>query len=273
MRSSIGGKRARLHIHVRHEQRQVFAQDHRGASLRQLDTARQVHRRSDGGVLLGQRRLRVHARVQARDGCARRRLDVHFFGQSRRGIPPPPISTFLTNLIHLLNSFFLCFIIKVCHIEPLKFERFAQSIVDKLAAGGNATARSASVKRNLENINQIFQKYSLLAMASFTKIFVVTLRPKLTVLFTYPLHGNIRYLPIINWQFVIMQSSLSSSSSTTTSKAEAESLVAQSKRFVTPILACARESAILFFQIDYYSKRLAALCSLLISHVLINCFV
>ena len=148
-------------------------------------------------------------------------------------------------------------ILKVCHIEPLKFERFAQSIIDKLSSSSsqnqiNNTSRSSSVKRNLDNISQIFQKYSLLAMVSFTKIFVVTLRPKLTVLFTYPLHGSIKYLPIINWQFVIMQSNLTTSQNKATAD---DSFVAQSKRFVTPILACARESAILFFQIDYYSKR------------------
>lgn len=140
---------------------------------------------------------------------------------------------------------------EVCDIEPLKFERFSQSIIDKLSqSSSNPQSRSSTVKRNLENINQLFQKYSLLAMASFTKIFVLTLRPKLTVLFTYPLHGSVKYLPIINWQFVIMQSSLSASQS----KSEPDPL-GHSKRFVTPILACARESTILFFQIDYFFKK------------------
>jgi hypothetical protein len=142
---------------------------------------------------------------------------------------------------------------EVCHIEPLKFEKFSQNIIDKLSAN---SVRSSTVKKNLDNINQLFQKYSLLAMASFTKIFVVTLRPKLTVLFTYPLQGSVKYLPIINWQFVIMQSSLGQQRSTSAPVNEG-SLANQSKRFVTPILACARESTIHFFQIDYFFTRLA----------------
>lgn len=81
---------------------------------------------------------------------------------------------------------------------------------------------------------------------------MVTLRPKLTVLFTYPLHGTVKYLPIINWQFVIMQSSFSDKQ---INNPKTESISTHSKRFVSPILACARESAILFFQIDYFDKR------------------
>ena len=76
---------------------------------------------------------------------------------------------------------------EVCNIEPLKFEKFSETLVDKLSVDSNNTSQ---IKKNLSNINNLFNKYSLLAMASFTKIIVVTLRPKLTVLFTYPLNGN-----------------------------------------------------------------------------------
>ena len=117
-------------------------------------------------------------------------------------------------------------------------------------------SRTSNVKNNLENIDQVFKTYLLLAMVSFTKIFVVSLRPKLTVLFTYPLHGSVKYLPIINWQFVIMQSNISISRNNKNKPIENDdSFVNKSKRFVTPILACARESAILFFQIDYSIKK------------------
>lgn len=130
---------------------------------------------------------------------------------------------------------------EVCHIEPLKFEKFSQSILDKLDLN---SLRTTLVKKNLDNLNSFFSKYSLLAMASFTKIFVVSLRPKLNVLFTFPLSGASKYLPILNWQFVIMQPS-------------ADSFV-KPKRYVTPILSCARESSIYFFQVDYYPNKTSA---------------
>lgn len=114
--------------------------------------------------------------------------------------------------------------------------------------------RSSSLKRNLENINQNFQKYLVLAMVSFTKIFVVTLRPKLTVLFTFPMCGNVKFLPILNWQFVIMQSSLLIYQ-TKKDDCHKDLCYSDSKRFVTPILACARESSIIFFQMDFFFKR------------------
>lgn len=128
---------------------------------------------------------------------------------------------------------------EVCDIQPLKFEKFSETLVDKLSSH---SASSQQIKKNLNNINTLFNKYSLLAMASFTKIFVVTLRPKLTVLFTHPLTGNAKYLPILNWQFVIFQQNLNSND------------LSSQKRFITPILAAARESIIYFFQVNYYQN-------------------
>lgn len=131
---------------------------------------------------------------------------------------------------------------EVCQIEPLKFEKFSETLIDKMAVNNSAT-----VKKNLNGIQNLFNKYTLLAMASFTKVFIVTLKPKLTVLFTYPLTGNMKYLPIINWQLVIIQrSSLVNKNN---------QKIMQPKRFVSPILACARESTILFFQVDYYQNE------------------
>jgi vacuolar protein sorting-associated protein 8 len=136
---------------------------------------------------------------------------------------------------------------EVCDIEPLKFEKFSETLVDKLIVSSSPTnssvGSSSLIKKNLNNINNLFNKYSLLAMASFTKIFVITLRPKLTVLFTFPLNGNAKYLPILNWQFVIFQQNQST-----------ETILNVPKRFITPILAAARESTIHFFQVNYYQN-------------------
>ena len=135
---------------------------------------------------------------------------------------------------------------EVIALEPLKFEKFAESIAEKLSTntGNNHSGLNASVRKNLDNVNELFSRYSILAMASFTKVFVVTLRPKLTVLFTYPLTGNAKYLPILNWQFVIIQKQIQAANGNN-----------QAKRFVCPILACARESTIHFFQIEYYNQE------------------
>ena len=93
---------------------------------------------------------------------------------------------------------------EVCHIEPLKFEKYAENFMEKLDTK-NSPVNSAAIKKSLDNVNNLFKKYSLLAMVSFTKLFVITLRPRLNVLFTFPINGNSKYLPILAWQFVIVQ--------------------------------------------------------------------
>ena len=128
---------------------------------------------------------------------------------------------------------------EVCHIEPLKFDKFSETIMDKLAANSESVP---GIRKNLNNIQSLFNKYTLLAMASFTKVYVVTLKPSLTVLFTYPLAGSLQYLPILSWHLVIVQKA----------DASGKSL---SNRFVSPILACARESTIHFFQVDYSQAK------------------
>ena len=101
----------------------------------------------------------------------------------------------------------------------------------------------------MSETSELFNKYSLLAMASFTKIFIVSLRPKLTVLYTYPISGSIKYLPIINWQFVIFQPQAK-----TNDLEDGLKSGDSPKRFITPILACARESNIYFFQVNLVQK-------------------
>ena len=78
----------------------------------------------------------------------------------------------VTIFFNFSGNFFIL-TLKVCDIAPLRFEKFSENILNKLS---NNSLRNSSIKRNLENINALFSKYSLLAMVSFTKIFVVTLR-------------------------------------------------------------------------------------------------
>lgn len=115
---------------------------------------------------------------------------------------------------------------EVCHIQPLRFEKYSESLQEKLGSKN-------SVKKNLDHLQELLSKYSFLAMASFTKIFIVTLKPKLTVLFTFALNSPLKHLPILDWQLVILQSDMS-------------------KRYISPMLTCARDSSIHFFQLNYF---------------------
>ncbi|XP_052813444.1 vacuolar protein sorting-associated protein 8 homolog isoform X3 [Mya arenaria] len=74
------------------------------------------------------------------------------------------------------------------------------------------------------------QDVSILAMASLSKVLLVTLSPQLKVVFTHPLKGSPSCLPLLAWQFVVIQ-------------------VSQSDRVVDPVLVFARESTIHFHQV------------------------
>ena len=45
----------------------------------------------------------------------------------------------------------------------------------------------------------------IVAMATISKVIVLTIRPAMKVLFTFPLMGSSKSLPILSWQFVIIQ--------------------------------------------------------------------
>ncbi|XP_035826479.1 vacuolar protein sorting-associated protein 8 homolog isoform X2 [Aplysia californica] len=74
------------------------------------------------------------------------------------------------------------------------------------------------------------QDVMILAMASFSKVLLVTLRPHLKVMFTYPLKGDGSTLPLLAWQFVIIQ-------------------VSEKDRVIDPVLSFARDRTIYFYQV------------------------
>ncbi|XP_013089193.2 vacuolar protein sorting-associated protein 8 homolog [Biomphalaria glabrata] len=74
------------------------------------------------------------------------------------------------------------------------------------------------------------QDVILLAMASFSKVLLVILRPHLKVMFTHPLKGDPSTLPLLAWQFVIIQ-------------------VSEKDRVIDPVLSFARDKTIYFFQV------------------------
>ncbi|CAL1539613.1 unnamed protein product [Lymnaea stagnalis] len=74
------------------------------------------------------------------------------------------------------------------------------------------------------------QDVMVLAMASLSKVLLVTLRPHLKVMFTHPLKGDPSTLPLLAWQFVVIQ-------------------VSEKDRVIDPVLSFARDSTIYFFQV------------------------
>ena len=71
---------------------------------------------------------------------------------------------------------------------------------------------------------------SLLAMASLCKLLVVVIKPQLKVLYIRPLVGDPATLPLLAWQFVLIQ-------------------VTDEHRVLDPVLAFARDQTIYFVQV------------------------
>ena len=84
--------------------------------------------------------------------------------------------------------------------------------------------------------NQLMSERIVVALATVSKVIVLTIRPSMKVLFTHPLTGGLKTLPILSWQFVIIQ----------TSKAN---------KVVDPVLAFGRQSTIYFYQLSETISR------------------
>ena len=71
----------------------------------------------------------------------------------------------------------------------------------------------------------------VVALATISKVIVLTIRPVMKVLFTFPLSGGTKTLPLLAWQFVIIQTSKNS-------------------KVVDPVLAFGRQNVIHFYQLS-----------------------
>ncbi|KAJ8019457.1 Vacuolar protein sorting-associated protein 8-like [Holothuria leucospilota] len=94
----------------------------------------------------------------------------------------------------------------------------------------------------------------LLAMATLSKVFMVHLRPRLTVIFTKQLKGPATTLPLLAWQIVIIQ-------------------VTDSSRVIDPVLAFGRHDTIYFYQVVYQEGtkvKFAPLQIMKLSYSLLN---
>ena len=72
---------------------------------------------------------------------------------------------------------------------------------------------------------------SIVALATISKVIVLTIRPSMKVLFTHPLVGRSNTLPLLGWQFVIIQMS-------------------KENKVVDPVLAFGRQSTLHFYQLS-----------------------
>lgn len=82
------------------------------------------------------------------------------------------------------------------------------------------------------------QNYSLVALATLSKFFILMIRPRLKVVKYHMLNGPPDSLPLLSWQMVLIQS-------------------ADSSRAVYPVLAAGRGSSLYFHQLTFTSGRIS----------------
>lgn len=82
------------------------------------------------------------------------------------------------------------------------------------------------------------KNYTLVALATLSKFFVVMIRPRLKVIKFHPMAGYPDCLPLLAWQMVLIQA-------------------ADSSRTIDPVLAAARGADLYFHQISYCNGRIS----------------
>lgn len=106
------------------------------------------------------------------------------------------------NSVEYADFIFPIFLRKVCAVEPLVFDE-----------------------------EHPLRSQCIVAMATLSKFFVITIRPRLKVIKFQPLQGSSDTLPLISWQLVVIQS-------------------ADSSRVTDPVLAVGRGPNIFFHQVS-----------------------
>ncbi|XP_014675818.1 PREDICTED: vacuolar protein sorting-associated protein 8 homolog isoform X2 [Priapulus caudatus] len=76
--------------------------------------------------------------------------------------------------------------------------------------------------------DHVLDDLSIVALATLSKVIVITIRPKLRVLFHHPLKGDVSTLPLVVWHYVVIQQG--------------------GKRSLEPVLAFGRGNNIYFYQ-------------------------
>ncbi|XP_050434277.1 vacuolar protein sorting-associated protein 8 homolog isoform X2 [Adelges cooleyi] len=89
--------------------------------------------------------------------------------------------------------------------------------------------------------------YVIIAMATLSKIIIVTIRPNTELLLSQNIIATHPCLPLLSWQFVIIQFSKTSNSS---------------HRIMDPVLAFTRDNTVYFYQINIDNQDQLCCCSL-----------
>uniref|UniRef100_A0A2L2YDL3 Vacuolar protein sorting-associated protein 8-like protein n=1 Tax=Parasteatoda tepidariorum TaxID=114398 RepID=A0A2L2YDL3_PARTP len=84
--------------------------------------------------------------------------------------------------------------------------------------------------------NHPSQEVCLVALGTVTKVIAVTVRPSLRVWFTHALRADPDTLPVLSWQFVVIQ-------------------ISSSTRIIDPVLAFGRQNTVNFFQVNFASAE------------------
>lgn len=84
--------------------------------------------------------------------------------------------------------------------------------------------------------NHPSQDVCLVALGTVTKVIAVTVRPSLRVWFSHTLRADPDTLPVLSWQFVVIQ-------------------VSATTRIIDPVLALGRQSTIFFYQVNFGSAE------------------
>ena len=66
---------------------------------------------------------------------------------------------------------------------------------------------SSQTQQQQQLRNHPLKRFCIVAMAKLNKVYIATLKPKLSVVYSHPLTGDPNYLPLLSWQLVpIVQS-------------------------------------------------------------------
>ncbi|XP_050543859.1 vacuolar protein sorting-associated protein 8 homolog [Daktulosphaira vitifoliae] len=150
--------------------------------------------------------------------------------------------TDLPNLAVLSNS--------AGSVFELNFKRnFGIRSVDSKCLFSGGRGRVYCIEPLLFNqlTNHPMNGYIIIAMATFSKIIIVTIRPNTELLLSQNISSSRDCLPLLSWQFVVVQYNKTSSSS---------------HRIMDPVLAFTRDDKIYFYQISMNEQNQLFCCQL-----------
>ena len=104
---------------------------------------------------------------------------------------------------------------------------------------------SSQTQQQQQLRNHPLKRFCIVAMAKLNKVYIATLKPKLSVVYSHPLTGDPNYLPLLSWQLVpIVQSGSGGSGK----KGGDGGGGGGSRTVMEPVLAFAKENTVYLVQ-------------------------